>query len=122
LNFARKEKATLMLVDLNAIVDDLDMILRRLLGPNIELAVHLDPAAGRVRLSAGQVEQVLLNLVLNARDAMSAGASSPLKRLLYSRTGVPGCASMPDPVTHGQPSRRRPAGSRGDAEPIASSR
>jgi PAS domain S-box-containing protein len=62
-------------VDVNAVAREMSEILRRLLPSNIELTLSLDPAAPPVRADPGQLEQVLLNLVLNARDAMPEGGA-----------------------------------------------
>ena len=60
-------------LDLNGLVRDLDTMLRRLIGEDIQLttALHADPL--RVKADPGQLEQVLTNLVVNARDAMPHG-------------------------------------------------
>lgn len=59
--------------NLNAIVDDLDAFLRRMLGDNIVLSIQLDPRLKPVRLNLSRTEQVIMNLAANARDAMTAG-------------------------------------------------
>ena len=58
---------------LNEIVEGIQSLLARLIGENIELRFHLDPDLGLVKMDATQAQQVLLNLVLNARDAMPGG-------------------------------------------------
>ena len=60
-------------VDLNSVVDRLLPILKRLTGPSIHIESRLDPNLGKIRADVRQIEQVLLNLVLNARDAMPEG-------------------------------------------------
>jgi len=73
LAFSRKQIVEAKVLDLNAVVADLDRILRRLLGPGVRLESRLDPRIGHVKADAGQLEQVLLNLLVNARDAMPEG-------------------------------------------------
>jgi len=58
---------------LNDLMAGMDEMLRRLIGDDVEIAIRLDAALGRVRADAGQVEQVIMNLVVNARDAMLKG-------------------------------------------------
>jgi two-component system cell cycle sensor histidine kinase/response regulator CckA len=60
-------------LDLNAVVKETEKILLRVIGEDIRLRIDLDPRLGRAKLDRTQIEQVLLNLVINARDAMPAG-------------------------------------------------
>src|SRR6266540_2187237 len=73
LAFSRRQVLAPKVLDLNAVVANMDRMLRRLLGEDIELATALDPAAGAVNADPGQLEQVLLNLAVNARDASPGG-------------------------------------------------
>ena len=73
LAFSRRQVLQPKVVDLNAIVADMDRMLRRLIREDIVLTTRLDPELKPTRADPGQVEQVLMNLVVNARDAMSAG-------------------------------------------------
>ena len=73
LAFSRKQLLELKVVDVNAIVDDMERLLRPLIGENVELITLRSPAAAHTRADAGQLEQVLMNLVVNAKDAMPAG-------------------------------------------------
>jgi two-component system cell cycle sensor histidine kinase/response regulator CckA len=73
LSFSRKQVMTLRVVDLNDSVRGMSTMLRTLAKEDIELVTRLDPALGRVRIDPGQLEQMLMNLVLNARDAMPDG-------------------------------------------------
>jgi PAS domain S-box-containing protein len=73
LAFSRRQAAEVKTVDLRALIADMDKILRRLLGREIDLQVRTDPGASIIRADAGQIEQALLNLAVNARDAMTHG-------------------------------------------------
>jgi PAS domain S-box-containing protein len=73
LAFSRKQLLELKVVDLNIIVEDIKRLLRPLIGENIELQTQLAPDLGRTRADAGQIEQVLMNLVVNSKDAMPNG-------------------------------------------------
>jgi len=73
LAFSRKQMLEPKVLDLNAVVADIEMMLRRLIGEDILLVTVLGPGLGLVKADPGQMEQVLLNLVVNARDAMPGG-------------------------------------------------
>jgi two-component system, cell cycle sensor histidine kinase and response regulator CckA len=73
LAFSRRQRAEMKILDLNGILGDLEKMLNRILGEDIDLVSVLDPELGRVKADPGQIEQVLLNLVVNARDAMPSG-------------------------------------------------
>ncbi len=73
LAFSRRQMLQPQLLDLNATVRDLEPILNRALGETRAVRVHLSPALGLIRADPGQLEQVLVNLTLNARDAMDDG-------------------------------------------------
>ena len=73
LAFSRRQVLAPKVLELNAVVATMEKMLRRLIGDDIELATALDPTAGAVNADPGQLEQVLLNLAVNARDAMPAG-------------------------------------------------
>jgi CheY-like chemotaxis protein len=73
LAFSRKQLLELKVVDMNAIVADMERLLRPLIGENIDLTTKLAPNVGHTRADAGQLEQVIMNLVVNAKDAMPTG-------------------------------------------------
>jgi signal transduction histidine kinase len=76
LAMARPPTGEPRLLVLNEIVDGMHNLLARLIGENIELKFHLDPNLGLVRMDPTQCQQILLNLVLNARDAISQATPS----------------------------------------------
>ncbi len=73
LAFSRQQVLDPKVLDLNAIVAGLEKMLRPLIGEDIELSTALDPALGHVKADQGQIEQVIMNLVINGRDAMPEG-------------------------------------------------
>ena len=73
LAFSRKQVLQPRVIDLNALVCDFERILRRVIGEHIELQTEANAPCGRVRADPNQVEQVILNLGVNARDAMPKG-------------------------------------------------
>jgi signal transduction histidine kinase/CheY-like chemotaxis protein len=75
LAFSRRQMMEPKLVDLNELVSNTGSMLRRLIGEDIELKMELDPHIGRVRVDPGQMVQVLMNLAVNARDAMPSGGT-----------------------------------------------
>ena len=79
LSFSRKHVFSLQTVDLNALVNQMSEMLRGLLGEEMEFVVSLDPEAGWLNADPGQIEQVVMNLVVNARDAMPRGGRLTLE-------------------------------------------
>jgi PAS domain S-box-containing protein len=73
LAFSRKQVIQPTVIDLNALVGETEKMLRRLIGEDIDLALVRAPDLGRVRADLGQVDQILMNLAVNARDAMPKG-------------------------------------------------
>ncbi|MFI5180384.1 MAG: PAS domain S-box protein [Thermoanaerobaculia bacterium] len=75
LAFSRKQVLNPKVLDLNSVVRDLEKMLRRLIGEDIRITTRLAPALGPVLADQGQIEQVILNLAVNARDAMPGGGT-----------------------------------------------
>jgi len=75
LAFSRRQVLELKSLDLNALIRDQERMLRRLIVANVELRTELAADLGAVRVDAGQLEQVLMNLVVNARDALPLGGA-----------------------------------------------
>ncbi len=73
LAFSRKQVLQMRAVNVNAVVTDVERMLRRLIGEDILLTTHLDPDLALINADPGQLEQVLINLAVNARDAMPGG-------------------------------------------------
>ncbi|MHB2016836.1 MAG: ATP-binding protein [Candidatus Xenobia bacterium] len=73
LAFSRRQLLVPKVLDLNVVVADMEKLLRRLIGEHISLVTVLAPRLGRVKADPGQIEQVIMNLAVNARDAMPDG-------------------------------------------------
>lgn len=97
LSFSKRQVTQLSPVDITTVVAGLDKMLRRLLSENIEFRADLDSGLPRVSADAGQIEQVVVNLVLNSRDAMEGGGT------LKVRTGS---VELADSDCHGRSDAR----------------
>ncbi|MEW5958326.1 MAG: PAS domain S-box protein, partial [Chloroflexota bacterium] len=75
LAFSRKQIMQVEVLDLNSIVVEMDRLLGRMIGEDINIETHLHPGLGRVKADRGQLEQVMMNLAVNARDAMPNGGA-----------------------------------------------
>jgi len=95
LAFSRRQVLAPKVVNLNDLVEDMNKLLRRLLGEDIELCTKLDGTLGSVTADPGQIEQVIMNLAVNARDAMPKGGKLTLETAnveldqAYSRQHAP---------------------------------
>jgi PAS domain S-box-containing protein len=75
LAFSRQQVLAPKVLDLNVVVTETEKMLRRLIGEDITLTTVLDPTLGQVKADPGQIEQVIMNLAVNARDAMPEGGN-----------------------------------------------
>ena len=73
LAFSRRQIFEPKVLDLNVVVSDIDSMLRPLIGEDVELVTLLDPSLGKLRADPAQVDQIIMNLAVNARDAMPHG-------------------------------------------------
>jgi PAS domain S-box-containing protein len=73
LAFSRKQVLKMLPVDLNAVIENMAKMVHRLIGEDINLDLHLIPDVGKINADTGQIEQIILNLAVNARDAMPNG-------------------------------------------------
>ena len=76
LAFSRQQVLEAKVLDLNVVITEVEKMLRRLIGEDIELTAVLQPGLGRVKADQGQIEQVILNMAVNARDAMPQGGEA----------------------------------------------
>lgn len=104
LTFSRRQEVRPQIVDLNAVVVDMEKMLRRLLGEDVRLETRLDEALGLVKADSGQLEQVIMNLAVNARDAMPQGGTLTIETVnvgateLALRVTDTGCGMEPEVV------------------------
>ena len=101
LAFSRQQFLQPRVLDLNGVVRELEGMLRRVIGEDVECELSLDPSLGRVMADAAQVQQIVLNLSLNARDAMPQGGH--LRIETYEVDSFPeyvGVAMGSDPVRY----------------------
>ena len=75
LAFSRKQVLEMRVVNLNSLLDNLTKMLNRMIGDDIEIVMMLDPSIGNIMADPGQLEQIVMNLVINARDAMPDGGT-----------------------------------------------
>jgi two-component system, cell cycle sensor histidine kinase and response regulator CckA len=90
LAFSRKQVVDPKVLDLNALVSDLQKMLGRLIGENIDLAIVAGADLGQVKADPGQIEQVVMNLCVNARDAMPQGGLLRVETANAGRAAVLG--------------------------------
>jgi PAS domain S-box-containing protein len=90
LAFARRQPMETKVMNLNTVVSGLEKMLQRILGEDVALVTELHPDLGPVKIDPGQIEQVIVNLAVNARYAMPAGGKLTLKTVpLESGDGAP---------------------------------
>ena len=73
LAFSRQQVMDTRVLDLNVVVHDMEKMLKRLIGEDVQLKTELDPDLVNIRADQGQIEQVVMNLAVNARDALPTG-------------------------------------------------
>ncbi|MBI5360038.1 MAG: GAF domain-containing protein [Planctomycetes bacterium] len=95
LAFSHKQEYELKLADLNNIVVSMGKMLRRLIGENINLITDLNPSLRFIKADTGQIEQVLMNLAVNAKDAMPDGGNLTVKTVNVRISGEQ-CRDMPE--------------------------
>jgi signal transduction histidine kinase/CheY-like chemotaxis protein len=87
LAFSRRQRLAPRVIDLNRLVTDMDRLLTRLVGETVEVQMKLIPGGAPVKADASQLEQVLVNLVTNARDAMPRGGTLTISTMLVDAEG-----------------------------------
>ena len=96
LAFSRRQAVSVNVLDLNATVTRVEPMVRQLIGENLRLVLKLDPDAGHICADGGQIDQILVNLVLNARDAMPDGGTVTVEsgNAAFDGDSVPGRADV----------------------------
>jgi PAS domain S-box-containing protein len=100
LAFSRQSMLQPRVLDLNATITDTGRMLSRLIGENIQFALELDPSIGHVRVDPGQFDQVLMNLAVNARDAMPQGGALTIRSTHAELTAERAAALETSPGAH----------------------
>src|SRR6202050_4059292 len=100
LAFSRKQVLQTKVLDLNTVVAGAEKLLQRLIGEDIEMLVVLNPALGRIEADAGQLEQIIMSLAVNARDAMLPGGKLTIET---SNVDVDEEYASQHPSTHAGP-------------------
>jgi PAS domain S-box-containing protein len=95
LAFSRKQVLQLALVDVNSIIANISNMLRRLIGEHIQLVTTLAPDVALVRADAGQIEQILMNLAVNARDALPGGGRLAIETANVTLDDSMRCSTSP---------------------------
>jgi two-component system cell cycle sensor histidine kinase/response regulator CckA len=98
LAFSRKQLLEPKVLDLNEVIRGLQRMLHRILGEDIEIRIDLADDPGRIRADPGQIEQVLMNLAVNARDAMLQGGELRIETRAVVLEPVAATGSAPDPL------------------------
>lgn len=96
LAFSRHQPMRTVAIDLNALVQNLEKMLKRILGGGVELVTELFSDLGPIQADFSQVEQIILNLVINARDAMPAGGRMVLRTYQVAPKDAPEAAAEED--------------------------
>jgi CheY-like chemotaxis protein len=105
LTFSRKQVVLARVLDLNMVVRGIEPMLRRLIGEDIELAVMVQGKRLTVRADPGQLEQVIINLAVNARDAMTKGGVLGIETDVVTITEQDLRSHALEPATANQPTR-----------------
>ena len=95
LSFSRKQEIEHVVLNLNSVMSNVQLLIRRLIGEDIDLSVRLDPELGKIKANSGQIEQIVLNLAVNARDAMPRGGSLTIETANCMLEGDDGSPSKP---------------------------
>src|SRR5208282_4153154 len=96
LAFSRKQIIEPRVLDLNGTIRESAPMLQRLIGEDIALETHLEDSLGQVMADPDQIHQVIMNLAVNARDAMSDGGALDIETLNVELTGEDGDAGHPE--------------------------
>jgi two-component system cell cycle sensor histidine kinase/response regulator CckA len=100
LSFSRRQVLQPAPLEINEVVRGTEGLLRRLIGPEIEVVARMDPTAGMVFVDKGQLEQVIVNLVVNARDAMPDGGVLTVETQLTLAADAPAVARNATKAEH----------------------